>query len=420
MKITQCERTDFIVGSNADRLQPFSSRAVKPLTLAVFAALTLPAASVQALELTDFTDPNTEYDEAYVNFNASANDGNQDQASYNALLSAFYNRQQSTDQRVFNFNTNGAYTANRGQNEGDKTVDDLRFALGASADTYLGDANDEMFWFGSGDYAYQESAEDDRVGFTVGVGYGRVWNATPLAKALRVQAALQKNQVVPADISDEALLALSDIIAKEDEYRSREGADTYRGSWYSDMEAVLNDAGALPQGELGALGTVRLDEVMFDEPISPRRHGWLVRAGAGLQISDFSGTVDSDPKLKFQFEYAKPYGLTGQLLETATYEPVFGDDTVHQFRNRLSYTYELSDTIDWLNAWDLTYQAVDDEQDTEFTTNTLTSSFLYELTNQLDLNLTVALTDTDDSPNLNTDNDDLASSMNMGLRYRVR
>ena len=191
----------------------FGSCGINPLTLAVFTVLALPTVPAQAIELTDFTEPNTEFDEAYVDLNASANDGNQEQASYNALLKV------------------------------------------------------------------------------------------------------------------------------------------------------------------------------------------LIR------------TVT---------QYAKPYGLTGQLLETATHEPVFGDDTVHQLRNRLSYTYELGDTIDWLNAWGLSHQTVDDARDTQFTTNTLTPSFLYELTNLLDLNLTAALTDSDDDPNLDPTNDELASSVNLGLRYRVR
>ena len=45
-----------------------------------------------------------------------------------------------------------------------------------------------------------------------------------------------------------------------------------------------------------------MDDVLFDEPISARQHGWLVRAGVGMQLRDFLGTVDSDPKLRFEFE----------------------------------------------------------------------------------------------------------------------
>jgi hypothetical protein len=186
------------------------------------------------------------------------------------------------------------------------------------------------------------------------------------------------------------------------------------------MEAVLADADVLTTGKLTALATVKLDDIMFNEPISARRHGWLVRAGAGFQSSDFSGITDNDPNLLFQLEYAKPYGLRGQLTETATYEPIFGDNTVQRISNRLAYSYEISDRVDWINSWELAFQQADDADDSRFVSNTLTSSLAYHVTNKLDLGLTLAAVDTDDQPNLNTQNDDVATSAILGLRYRVK
>lgn len=389
---------------------------------AVAAMLSLGMASpyASALELTDFTDPDTEYDEAYIDFNANANDGNQDQVSYDALLNGFYNRQESTRERVLNYRFDANYDASRGPNEDDETQDDYGAGIGINADTYFSDRNDKLFWFGAADYAFQDSAEDDNAGFTVGVGYGRVWNATPLAKALRIQQSLQEYGQLTGDMSDEAAGELANIIAREDEYRAREGADTYRGVWYAEMEEIMRRDGLLAADTLSALGAVKLDDVLFDEPISARRHGWLVRAGVGMQLSDFSGTVDSDPKLRFELEYAKPYGLTGQLLETAAYEPVFGDDTVHRLTNRLSYTYEISDRIDWLNAWSLSFQQADDDNDTRFVTNNVSSTFLYHLTNKLDLGLTLAANDIDVKPDATTGDDEVNKSAVLGLRYRVK
>ena len=183
---------------------------------------------------------------------------------------------------------------------------------------------------------------------------------------------------------------------------------------------MLSNEGLFAEDTLGALGAVKMDDVLFDEPISARRHGWLVRAGVGVQLRDFSGTVDNDPKLRFEFEYAKPYGLTGQLLETAIYEPVFGDETVHRVSNRLSYTYEISDRIDWLNAWDLSFQQVDDEDDTRFVTNEISSTFLYHLTNELDLGLTFAANDVDIRPDNADGDDEVNKSAVLGIRYRVK
>jgi len=401
----------FLYGAKTLKIARKSAVAVSALLLLVTQAV--------AIELTEYRDPNTEFDEAFIDFSANATDGNQGQASYDVLLNGFYNKRQSTEARVLNFRVDGNYDAARGPNDGDSTVDDYGFGLGIGADTYF-NAVDEWFWFGSGSFEHQQSAVDDNLGITVGIGYGRVWNATPLAKALRVQAALNSNGLLGSELDDDTLRALADIIGREDEYRARDGQANYRGSWYTDMESAMGNSGALPGGELDALGTVKLDEVLFDEPVSARRHGWLVRAGAGVQSSDFSGLTDNDPKLLLEFEYAKPFGLTGQLIETASYEPVFGDNTVHRLRNRLSYSYEISDRIDWLNAWDLNYQQADDQADTRFVTNTLSSSFLYNLTNKLDLGLTLAAVDVDDDPNINTSNDEVSTSAVLGVRYRVK
>lgn len=384
------------------------------------AAAGLLAQPALAVELTDFTDPDTTYDEAYVDFTADANDGNQDQVSYDALLNGFYNRQESTRDRVLNYRFDANYDASRGPNSDDETQDDYGAGFSITADTYFSESNERLFWFGAADYAFQDSAEDDNAGFTIGIGYGRVWNATALAKALRIQQSLQEYGQLNGELDDEATLEIAALIARENEYRAQEGLDTYRGVWYSDMEQILSREGVLAEDTLSALGVVEMDDVLFDEPISARRHGWLVRAGVGMQLSDFSGVVDSDPKLRFELEYAKPYGLTGQLLETAVYEPVFGDDTVHRLSNRLSYTYEISDRIDWLNAWDLSFQQADDDDDTRFTSNQLTSTFLYHLTNQLDLGLTLAATDIDTRPDTTNGDDEVEKSAVIGMRYRLK
>jgi len=373
-----------------------------------------------AIELTDFKDPNTAFDEAYVDFSATANSGNQDQASYSSFLDGFYNKRNSTERQVWSLGVDANALSSRGPNEGDDSVSDFGFGVRANTDVYFSETREKLFYFGAGSFAHQDSAIDDNIGVTVGLGYGRVWNATPLAKALRLQESLMGYSLLNREMSDDELLGLAEIIGREEEYRVEHGIDEYKGIWYTDIEALMSQSNILPSGELTALATVKLDDILFDEPISARRHGWLVRGGAGFQSSDFSGIADNDPKLLFQLEYAKPYGLRGQLIETATYEPIFGDNTIQTLSNRLAYSYEISDRIDWINSWELAFQQADDDDKTRFTTNTLTSSRAYHLTNTLDLGLTLAAVDTDDKPNLNQDNEDIATSAIFGLRYRVK
>jgi len=378
------------------------------------------ATNAYAIDLTQYTEPNTAFDEAYVDFSATANSGNQDQASYDAFLNGFYNKRKSTEKQVWNYVVDGNADISRGPSEGDGSVSDFGFGVGASTDVYFSETREKLFYFGAGSFAHQDSAVDDNIGITVGIGYGRVWNATPLAKAIRIQEALGVYGLLAKDMSDDELLTLASVIGREEEYRTIHGADEFKGPWYTDLEAVMLEAGVLNASQMTALATVKLDDILFDEPISARRHGWLVRGGAGFQSSDFSGITDNDPKLLFQLEYAKPYGLRGQLIETATYEPVFGDNTVHILTNRIAYSYEISDRIDWINSWELGLQQADDDADTRFISNTLTSSLGYHLTNKLDLGLILAAVDTSDRPNLNDTNDDVALSAILGLKYRVK
>ena len=85
----------------------------------------------------------------------------------------------------------------------------------------------------------------------------------------------------------------------------------------------------------------------------------------------------------------------------------------------MDLTYEVDDRIDWENSWDLTYVSNDlDDDDSDVTTNTLTSSFIYELNNTLDFTTSLSVSNTDGS--LDEDNDGTDRSLNMGLRYRLR
>lgn len=196
----------------------------------IAATVAIASQAAHAIELTDFMDPNTSYDEAYVDFSATANSGNQDQASYSSFLDGFYNKRISTERQVWGFSVDANADAARGPTEGDDSVTDFGYSLRANTDVYFSRIREKMFYFGAGSFAHQDSAVDDNIGVTAGIGYGRVWNATPLAKALRVQEALSGYGLMTKSMDDEQLLALAAIIGREDEYRSKQGDDEYKGA----------------------------------------------------------------------------------------------------------------------------------------------------------------------------------------------
>ncbi len=401
---------------------------VLPLSI-IATALAAASGSAQAVQLSDYLIANSSYDEAFLDGNFSASDTPaNEQVAYNYSLSADYDKTFSTLPRSWNYRVAGFATGARSAAENPvdaegNPIDDTSSDYGVSArgtiDTYFHQsAYPKAFWFGQGEYETRESSEDDDISLTLGLGYGRVYNATPLAKVIRIVEELNEEGVFSGPIPDAVMIEAAEIVDREDEFISRYGADEYRRQYYAAIEAALARSGAFTDGKLGALGALTMDEVLEDEPISVRRHGWVVRAGAGFQASDLSGLSDNDPRLLLSWEYAKPYGYKGQFINLLSFEPVFGDNTVTVINNEMSYTHELSDRIDWINSWNVSY--IDGENgdgiDVSSTNHTLVSSYNYFLTNRLNFNARLTATQSDNGGDM----DDPSLDFSTGFTYRLK
>jgi len=382
-----------------------------------------------AVELEDYLVANSSYDDAFVAGSVNAvepsGDNPDEQIGYNYSINADYQKVFSTLPRSWSytvgFNANGNRSssstetmdnpdfdpANPTAAPAQITVDtesnnDWQISLEGVVDNYFHQSQYPLaFWFGQGIYRSQDSLPDDELAATVGVGYGRVYNATPLAKVIRIVEELNEEGLLTGPIPDSVALEAAEIIDREDEFISRFGKDEYKPDFYAAIEGALARSGALLDGKFGALGALTADEVLEDEPISNRRHGWVVRVGVGFQASDLSGLADNDPKLLAQWEYAKPFGYKGQFINLFSFEPVFGNETLTSFRNEMSYTYELTDLIDWINTWDLTYTRGDDENgdSLETTNHIITSRYSFDIGNTLDYFVGLRLNQTDIDPN---------------------
>ncbi len=413
--------------------------ATKTLLAAAVAASPLMA---NALELEDYLVANSSYDDAFVagslNITEPAGDAEGEQVGYDYVINADYEKVFSTLPRSWGysvgFNATGekptsdttAVTDENGITTSIPTVDteDWGISLEGVIDNYFHQSPyPKAFWFGQGLYISQDSLPDDAISASIGLGYGRVYNATPLAKVIRIVEELNEEGLLTGPIPDSIALETAEIIDREDEFKSRFGEDEYKPDYYAAIEAALARSGALRDGKFGALGAITVDEVLEDEPISTRRHGWVVRLGAGFQASDLSGLSDNDPKLLAQFEYAKPFGYKGQFINVFSFEPVFGDETLTNFRNDMSYTYEVTDMIDWINTWTLTYSDGEDGNgdDLETTTHNVTSRYSFDLGNKLDYFVGLNLTQTDIDPN---EPDSIGDSpgirLESGFNYRLK
>lgn len=393
-------------------------KTIVPILLTVS---TIPATAL-AIELTDYTTVDSFYDEAYVTGRFNLKSGNQDQTSFDGSTFGYYNSVYSTLPRVLNFRFDGKLDFKRGSDEGASTEEGYNFLTDGSIDSYF-NSTDKLFWFGSGELGYRKAmgaddADDPYAKVGGGIGYGRVIDATPLADVLRFVEELMAYGVLTREPSDQTYLELAAIVAREAEFKSRYGLSDYEQNWFDEMETVLQKAGLLKDKKLGAVGILKMHQVLFEERISLRKHGWLAKVGAGIILSNYDGS-DGDPSLDASFEYAIPFGYQLQVIELAKYSSILSDDLVHQFHNSLSATYEISDRIDWENRWklDITMPTADNTEN--LIRNDLSSTFRYYLSNRLDANFSIGFTQFEDGIDDNG-NDDMDTTVFMGVTYRLR
>jgi hypothetical protein len=392
----------------------------KPYLLAAPAIL-MPVCTM-AIEITDYIEPDSFYDEAYITGRFNLNSGNQDQTSFDGTALGYYDVTYSTLPFTWNLRLDGNIDFSRGQSDGDSTERGYNLFAESDVNKYFNDTS-KLFGYGDLDLGYQrrfgaDEDDDPYVKVGAGIGYGRVFNATPLADVLRFVEALKEYGVITGTLDDTTYLELADIVAKESEFKSKYGLVDYEQHWVAEIEKVLQRAGVLTGDALGAVGVLKMHDVLFNEPISIRKHGWLVKGGAGYVVSNYDDS-DSDPSLDLSFEYALPFGYSVQFIELAEYSTIWEDDPTHRVRNRLSLTYELSDRIDWLNLWEFNGLFPTEDNRLDLITNELNSTFRYYLTNRITADFTVSLRHVEDDIDDNG-NDDVETGVFMGVTYRLK
>jgi len=350
--------------------------------------------SASAIEITDYQVIDNYYENAYLNGRLNVDSGNQDQTSYDLHINANAEVVKSTLPYSWDLRFDGNSDFSRDKNSSAKALDSYDSTLIGHVDKYL-HSDDNLFIYGAGTLGYQkgilaDKADDPFVKVSAGSGYGRVYNATPLAKALRIVEDLLTYKIIKSDISDKAYIALATIISKENDYISKYSLDEYKKYWYEAMEKVFKDNGALDKESLGAFGIVRINEILDIERVSPRLHGWKVRGGLGKILSNYDGK-STDATVDAEFEYGLPIGHEVQFTELLTMSKLLDSstDTTFSLQNNMGYTYELSNRIDWENNWLLGYQQHDVADD--LVKNTFATGFRYYLANRLSFDTTFSL-----------------------------
>jgi len=139
-----------------------------------------------------------------------------------------------------------------------------------------------IFGFGGADASYALGQSKPAVNVSVGVGYGRFSDVTPLAKAVKIQKDLLALDAIPGPLSDETLMAIADEIGKRVEYATIKDLVAAIEPIIEQTASVTLDARALLTVEDDILATG--DEASC---------GWAVQAGIGYELIDpYGGAQD--------------------------------------------------------------------------------------------------------------------------------
>lgn len=282
----------------------------------------------------------------------------------------------------------------------------------ASFRKYIWDDND---WFGTTTIKAEHKQTYNQVksDLSIGYGYGRYINATALAKAVRIEGHLLEDRVLSQSLPKETLIAIANIIERQDEYRIIYG-DTYETYWFNDIEREIKKAGFEYEVGKTALAVLRMRQVLFgiNERVNNRYYGWLVSMGFSQPLSKETKAVPvGNPQLQLKASYSYPLNWEIQVntnLEAKT--PI--DSTLLKKIDISSITefiYELGSRINFVATYRFDLKqpvsgtAVDD--------HIINAAFLYYLENNISLTINGSFSKLGDTPQVYT--------TSLGLQYNL-
>jgi len=226
------------------------------------------------------------------------------------------------------------------------------------------------------------------------VGLGRYVEATALARALRIEEFLLEEKTLTDHLPKTAILDLASVIDRSREYQKRYGS-TYWVQWYAEMDRIIVASGLVSGNTIGALGYLRMREVVEREHVNPRAHGWKVQAGTGKYFTQATG---SGPAGVWQFmsaEFAYPLNLRSQLSASGRVSASLYADIEDRYavEGSVVFSHELSNRIDLLISEAYAYKR-DNLDSPRYTwqwyaqsSNLLNIGFLFYLENKVSFGL---------------------------------
>lgn len=353
--------------------------------LCVIVLISLPAIS-QDVSITDYTVPistakslllNADYNYSAVGDSTVGNIGNG---------RVFYRQFYSSLPFAWSINFDGSAS---------RINDDLSHSsyLATSFRKYLSNES-SFFGFGgitaSHDRGYKQAAS--RV--SAGAGYGRFIAATAFAKAIRIDNFLLDEEILDEHLDKETLIKLGHIIEREQEFKDKYGA-TYEPRWYDAMEKVIKASGMMTSESLGAMGILRIKEVLFFETIHDRFYGWDIRLGVGYDLTTADKSA-SNASAEAGISFSYPISLGTQIDHGTTYTSNLSDfGNEYSVVTYLNYIYELSNRIDFLGGYKFNSIKATTTKEA-LNSHAFRASFIFYIENQINLVLNGQLDKTGD------------------------
>lgn len=216
---------------------------------------------------------------------------------------------------------------------------------------YFTDTN-KFFYSFSPTVQYRKDFDRPQTDVTVGLGYGRFIDATPLRKAVRIEDFLFKEGIIADLMPKETMIELGHIIDKEDEYRDLYDDRSYQNYWYEDMSNEITRTG-LVLGKIGAIGLLRMREVLTQEQINDRFFGWDVSAGVQYQVlTAEEGDPRKDPALAFNYRYSRPINWSTQVNTDLAFDTPINNDFGREYTltQKIDFIYEITNRIAFTTA----------------------------------------------------------------------
>lgn len=181
------------------------------------------------------------------------------------------------------------------------------------------------------------------------------------------------------------------------------------------MEEVIARSGRFVGKGIGAVGALRVDEVLFQEHIDERFVGWDVRTGVRFELLTADSDLDrQDPGLSLRARYPRPVGWQSQfdvdLQYTSPFSGDFGAD-VFTATGTLNYLYESTNRVDFTVSNVVTAARTNPNIEADLAEQ-VRSSFIFFVENQVNLNRTGLLS--------KNRGDDVSQTLNLAVEYRMR